>query len=103
MSRSCGIGGLGSSALDARREDHVVVDDAADRGGRRHGALEDLVPLGEGEVGRDGGRAALVALGQEREEDALPRSLREGPASRRLLVRGGWEGRVASAAGLGPG
>ena len=45
------------------------MDEAVDRGGGRHGVLEDPVPLAEDEVARDQQRAALVALGEQREED----------------------------------
>jgi hypothetical protein len=46
-----------------------VVDEPADEGGGHHGVAEDLAPLLEAAVGGDGDRAALVAAGDEREEE----------------------------------
>ncbi len=46
-----------------------MVDEAIDGRLRRHGVLEDPIPLAEDEVAGDHDRAPLVALGEEREED----------------------------------
>jgi hypothetical protein len=46
-----------------------VVDEPVDEGGGHHGVAEDLAPLLEAAVGGDGDRAALVAAGDEREEE----------------------------------
>src|SRR6266545_7504413 len=46
-----------------------VVDEPVDQGGGDHGVAEDLAPLLEAAVGGDDDRAALVAPGDEREEE----------------------------------
>ena len=45
------------------------MDEAVDRGRRRHRVLEDPAPLAEDEVARDHDAAPLVALREQREED----------------------------------
>jgi hypothetical protein len=45
-----------------------VVDEPIDQGGRDHRVAEDLAPLLEAAVAGDDDRAALVAAGNEREE-----------------------------------
>ena len=45
-----------------------MVHEAVDRRRRRHGILEDAVPLAEYQVGRDEHRAPFIALRHEREE-----------------------------------
>ncbi len=42
------LGVLQSVAGHVQLQDHAVVDQAIDGGGRRHGILEDLLPLAEG-------------------------------------------------------
>ena len=44
---------------------HEAVEDGAGGGG----GAEDLAPIGEGEVARDEGAAALVAFGDDLEEE----------------------------------
>ena len=69
---ACGPGalvrGLGSIALHVELQDHRVVDDPVDRGGGGHRVLEDLVPLGEHQVGGDRDAAPLVAFGEQGEQ-----------------------------------
>ena len=46
-----------------------MVNEAVDGGHRGHRVLEDLVPLGEDQVGGDDDGLLLVALGEKMEED----------------------------------
>ena len=46
-----------------------MVDQAVDSGHGRHRVLEDLIPLGEDQVGGDNDGLLLVALGEEMEKD----------------------------------
>jgi len=46
-----------------------MVDQPIDRGGGRHLIAKDSLPLPEDEIAREDHRSALVAFGQEREED----------------------------------
>ena len=45
-----------------------MVDDPVDRGGGGHRVLEDLVPLGEHQIGGDRDAAPLVAFGEQGEQ-----------------------------------
>src|SRR5215510_6575646 len=71
---ACGFGGelglrlLDPDALAGQLEDDLVVNEPVDRGGSGHWVLEDPVPLAEHEVAGDDHGAALVALGEEREQ-----------------------------------
>ena len=49
-------------------QDRGVMHEAVDGCHGGHGILEDLIPLGEAQVGGDHDRLLLVALGQEVEE-----------------------------------
>ena len=62
------LGHSGSIAGDVEFQDDRVVDHPVD--GRRsgHGVSEDMLPLGEDQVGRDAQGPAFVAFGDEREE-----------------------------------
>ena len=60
--------GVGADALAGELEDRGVVDKAVDGRHGRHGVFEDLVPLGEDQVGGDDDGLLLVALGEEMEE-----------------------------------
>ena len=42
-----------------------MVDEPVDRGCRRHGILEDAIPLTEDEIATDEYALALIALGQK--------------------------------------
>src|SRR5436190_22588964 len=55
-------------ALAFERDHGGVVDESVDQGGGDHGVAEDLAPLFEAAVTGDDDRAALVAAGDEREE-----------------------------------
>jgi len=59
-----------------------------------HGVFEDLLPLGEGQVGGERDAAAFVAFGQEREERLAPCAPGRDPehaAHRRPCGTGWWE------------
>ena len=57
------------AGLAGELEDGGVVNEPIDGGHGRHGVLEDLVPLGEDQVGGDDDGFVFVALGEELEED----------------------------------
>jgi len=62
--------GLVDANADARHlEDHGVVDGAIDGSSGGHRILEDPVPLAEHEIAGDDHGAALVPLGEERQQD----------------------------------
>ena len=61
------LGGLQAITGDVQLPDHAVMDQAVDRGRRRHGILEDLLPLRKRQVARQQDAATLVAFGQQRE------------------------------------
>ena len=58
----------GAVARHVELSDHRVMHDPVDRSRRGHRALEDLLPLAEHQVARHDQRAALIALGDQREE-----------------------------------
>src|SRR5258706_13979467 len=62
------FGGSGAVAVDGELEDHGVMDDPVDGGGRGHGVLEDLIPLAEHQVGGDEHTPALVTFSEQGEE-----------------------------------
>ena len=53
---------------DVQLDDDRVMDQAVDRGRRRHWILKNLLPLGKRQVAADQETAAFVALGQQREQ-----------------------------------
>ena len=60
---------VGSIRRSREFQNGGVVHDAVDGGCRGHRVLEDAIPLGEHEVGRDENALSLVALAEEGEED----------------------------------
>jgi len=50
-------------------DNNTVMDNAVNCGSSGHGIFEDLVPLGEDEVGSDDDAAAFVAFGQQSKKD----------------------------------
>ena len=62
------LGSVGTDALAGELEDGGVVDEPIDGGHGRHGVLEDLIPLGEDQVGGDDDGLLLVTLSEEMEE-----------------------------------
>ncbi len=56
-------------AGDVEFQDDGVVDDPVNRRGGGHGVGEDALPLREDQVGRDAQRPALVAFGNQGEEN----------------------------------
>ena len=62
------LGHSGAVAGDVEFQDDRVVDHPVDGRGCGHWVGEDVLPLGEDQVGRDAQGPAFVALGDEREE-----------------------------------
>ena len=73
-----------------------MVGEAVQEGGGHLGALEDLGPLGEGQVGGDGDRGLLVELGG-RVEDKLAAVFGKGQVSQFETAARGALPRAASA------
>jgi hypothetical protein len=63
------LGGVGADALAGKLEDRGMVNKTVDGSHGRHWVFEDLVPLGEDQVGRDNDGLLLAALGEEMEEE----------------------------------
>ena len=60
---------LERAALRVQVEHHAVVNYWVDRREGVHGIFENYLPFGENQIGRDHDAAALIALGEECEED----------------------------------
>ena len=63
------LGCIGAVAGDVKLQDDGVMDHPVDGRGGGHGVGEDVLPLGEDQVGGDAQGAAFVAFGDEGEED----------------------------------
>ncbi len=63
------LGCVSPVAGDVEFQDDSVVDHPVNRRGGGHGVGEDALPLGEDQVGRDAQGPALVAFGDQGEED----------------------------------
>ena len=63
------LGCISPVAGDVKLQDDGVVHDPVNRRGGGHGVGKDAFPLREDQVGRDAQRSALVAFGDEGEED----------------------------------
>jgi hypothetical protein len=71
---------LRAKAGDIEFQQHRVMHQAVDRCGRRHLIAKNAIPLREDQIARDADRAALISLGEEREEDfGLLRTLLDVP------------------------
>jgi hypothetical protein len=55
-------------AGDVQLQYHAVVDQPVDRGGRRHGVFEDLLPFPERQVARQEDAAAFVTFRKQCEQ-----------------------------------
>ena len=60
---------IGAVARDVKLQDDGVMHHPVDGRSGGHGVGEDAFPLGEDQVGRDAQGPALVAFGDEGEED----------------------------------
>ena len=60
---------LGAKARDIKFQQHRVMDQAIDRRGGGHLIAEDPIPVGKDQIAGDEDRSALVAFGEEREEN----------------------------------
>ena len=63
------FGVLGPEAGDIEFQQHRVMHEAIDGRGRRHLIAEDPIPLREDQIAGDEDGAALVAFGEQREEN----------------------------------
>ena len=60
---------LGAKAGDVKLQQHRMVNEPIDRRRRRHLITKDPIPMRENQIAGDEDRAALVAFGEQREEN----------------------------------